>query len=208
MGDKKSRLQWSLLSLLPRNHWEPASTTESALGMPVGKACFGSRGSVQVRVPNIDFSALAELTAADVCEELQDSGALQHLEFEAHVSRFMKSERSHEECLSNFALGIAGEAGEVVELIKKHLHHGNPLNREDLTEEIGGLLWYVQALATQAGITLTDAMAYNQAQLEARHGGQSFKAERSEFGKQAQVAQATAGSSDLVGTSCQQAIGR
>lgn len=44
------------------------------------------------------------------------------------------------------ALGLAGEGGEVVDLIKKHLFHGKPLDREKLLEEMGDQLFYYQCL--------------------------------------------------------------
>ena len=39
--------------------------------------------------------------------------------------------------LSNTGLGITGEAGEVADLIKKHLHHGHELDKEHLAKEPG-----------------------------------------------------------------------
>jgi len=44
------------------------------------------------------------------------------------------------------ALGLAGEGGEVVDLIKKYLFHGKPLDREKLLEEMGDQLFYYQCL--------------------------------------------------------------
>ncbi len=41
------------------------------------------------------------------------------------------------------AMGLCGEAGEVSELLKKHLLHGKPLNRDALREELGDVLWYL-----------------------------------------------------------------
>jgi len=47
------------------------------------------------------------------------------------------------------ALGLNGEAGEVSEIIKKHLLHGKELNMEHLKEELGDVLWYFfHALST------------------------------------------------------------
>ena len=44
------------------------------------------------------------------------------------------------------ALGLAGEAGEVVELVKKHLYHGADLNVEKLQDELGDVLFYLALL--------------------------------------------------------------
>jgi NTP pyrophosphatase (non-canonical NTP hydrolase) len=57
-------------------------------------------------------------------------------------------------------LGLTGEAGEVAELLKKHLFHSRPLDQSALLNELGDVLWYLTALATTFGFTLT-AIAQN-----------------------------------------------
>lgn len=71
--------------------------------------------------------------------------------------------------LANFALGLAGEAGEVIELVKKHLYHGKDLDKSALTKELGDLLWYVSAVCTQVGIELDDVADQNLTKLSARY---------------------------------------
>jgi len=44
---------------------------------------------------------------------------------------------------SNCALGLIGEFGEVVEIIKKAEHHGHQLDRAKLASEIGDVMWYI-----------------------------------------------------------------
>jgi len=69
----------------------------------------------------------------------------------------------------NGALGLAGEAGEVVELIKKHRYHGRDLDLDALKKELGDLLWYMAETASQAGLSLDDIAAHNVAKLKERH---------------------------------------
>lgn len=45
----------------------------------------------------------------------------------------------------NVLLGIAGELGEVSELIKKGLYHGKKIEHTRLIEELGDVLWYCAA---------------------------------------------------------------
>jgi NTP pyrophosphatase (non-canonical NTP hydrolase) len=70
------------------------------------------------------------------------------------------------------ALGVAGEAGEVAEKIKKAYRddEGNLTSdrRADLLKEIGGVLWYIANLAAQCGATLDDVASLNLAQLADR----------------------------------------
>ena len=41
------------------------------------------------------------------------------------------------------AMGLCGEAGEVSEILKKHLLHDKILNTEELKKELGDVLWYL-----------------------------------------------------------------
>jgi NTP pyrophosphatase (non-canonical NTP hydrolase) len=63
-------------------------------------------------------------------------------QFQAFVKHgnFTKDERD-----SKFlaAMGLAGEAGEVCDLLKKHLLHGKELDRDELNKELGDVLWYL-----------------------------------------------------------------
>jgi NTP pyrophosphatase (non-canonical NTP hydrolase) len=67
------------------------------------------------------------------------------------------------------ALGIAGEAGEVADLLKKVIFHGKALDREALAKELGDVLWYVSDLASQYGLRLESVAATNVAKLNARY---------------------------------------
>jgi NTP pyrophosphatase (non-canonical NTP hydrolase) len=59
------------------------------------------------------------------------------------------------------AIGLAGEAGEVVDHIKKGIFHRHGLNQTQLVKEIGDVMWYVAGLCTKLGINLEDVMQQN-----------------------------------------------
>jgi NTP pyrophosphatase (non-canonical NTP hydrolase) len=67
------------------------------------------------------------------------------------------------------ALGLAGEAGEAAELVKKAVLHGHGLDVDKLAKELGDVLWYVAALATTAGLSLGAIMAANIDKLQTRY---------------------------------------
>lgn len=56
--------------------------------------------------------------------------------------------------LQNAALGLAGEAGEVADMVKKHIYHDKPLSMEDLIYELGDVLWYVAQAAEAIGVRM------------------------------------------------------
>jgi NTP pyrophosphatase (non-canonical NTP hydrolase) len=80
--------------------------------------------------------------------------------------------------LANKALGLCGEAGEVAELVKKHLYHGHPLDKEKLRNELGDVLWYVATMASDFGIPLSDVASANVDKLRRRYPD-GFSVERS-----------------------------
>jgi NTP pyrophosphatase (non-canonical NTP hydrolase) len=71
-------------------------------------------------------------------------------------------------------LGLAGEAGEVANLVKKiQRDHGGQLTeemREKLRDELGDVLWYIAACAHELGLTLSEIADHNVNKLAKRHG--------------------------------------
>lgn len=66
------------------------------------------------------------------------------------------------------ALGLVGEAGEVAELVKKGIYHQHGIDREAVKKELGDVLWYVAALATEFGFSMEEVMEANITKLMAR----------------------------------------
>ena len=83
-----------------------------------------------------------------------------------HHCNFTKDERD-----SKFlaALGLNGEAGEVSEIIKKHLIHGDDLDRDHLVEELGDVLWYFFHALNAFDISFEEVLEGNVKKLCERH---------------------------------------
>lgn len=87
-------------------------------------------------------------------------------------------ELSGRELLINSVMGLCGESGEVIDLVKKHVSHGHPLNREKLIDELGDVAWYLAECATVLEVPLEDILARNIEKLKRRYP-EGFSSERS-----------------------------
>jgi len=80
-------------------------------------------------------------------------------EYQQDIEQFIMCE-GDARLLEN-TLGIAGEAGEVTEKIKKHVRDGTPLDKDGVIKELGDVLFYVAALATHLDEDLSEVAAIN-----------------------------------------------
>ncbi len=76
--------------------------------------------------------------------------------------------------LNHAAMGVAGEAGELIDAIKKHLVYGKPLDRANIIEELGDLRFYIQAMQNVLGITESEVLQANADKLSKRYRGLKY----------------------------------
>ena len=73
------------------------------------------------------------------------------------------------EDLVHAALGLTGEAGEFADAVKKHVVYGKQLDLENLTEELGDILWYVALACNAMGTNFNEVMTQNIKKLAVRY---------------------------------------
>lgn len=66
------------------------------------------------------------------------------------------------------ALGIMGEGGEFTEKVKKWLRGDGELNKAECIKELGDVLFYITAAASDLGFTLQDVFNANVEKLASR----------------------------------------
>ena len=84
----------------------------------------------------------------------------------------LRTEREMEprDRIGHGALGLAGEAGECADLLKKVVYFGHDLDRDKVRAELGDVLWYLAVLADACGLTLDEVAEANVAKLRKRYG--------------------------------------
>ena len=85
---------------------------------------------------------------------------------------------SEREILLNGVMGLCGESGEAIDIVKKHLFHGHELDREKLIKELGDVAWYLAETATALGVPLEEILRMNIEKLKKRYP-EGFDSEKS-----------------------------
>lgn len=70
---------------------------------------------------------------------------------------------------ADVGLGLAGEAGEVADIIKKHLAGAKLIDFEHLKEELGDVLWYIAEACDCFGFSMQEVAQKNIEKLKKRH---------------------------------------
>ena len=90
-------------------------------------------------------------------------------EYQKLAMTTMNPELSPRDVLINSVMGLCGESGEAIDLVKKHLHQGHPLDREGLIKELGDIAWYLAEAATALDVSLEEIMERNIEKLKKRY---------------------------------------
>jgi len=85
---------------------------------------------------------------------------------------------SPKDVLINGVMGLCGESGEAIDLVKKHLAQGHELDKERLAKELGDIAWYLAETAMAIGYPLEDILQMNIDKLKKRYP-EGFAVERS-----------------------------
>lgn len=61
---------------------------------------------------------------------------------------------NQKEVLINSVMGLCGESGEAIDIVKKWLMQGHELDKEHLVKELGDVAWYLAEAATALDVPL------------------------------------------------------
>ncbi len=87
-------------------------------------------------------------------------------EYQRAANRTLMGE---EQVLTNCALGLTGESGEIADLVRKYTFQGANLDKNTLKKEMGDALWYLSQIAEWSDISFEDVAKDNIDRLTKRY---------------------------------------
>ena len=81
----------------------------------------------------------------------------------------LNPELKEKDILINGVMGLCGESGEAIDLVKKHLAQGHELDKEKIAKELGDIAWYLAETAYAIGYPLEDILQMNIDKLKRRY---------------------------------------
>lgn len=107
-----------------------------------------------------------------------EADAMDVNEYQRQAMHLLRPDLTKHDALVNAVMGLCGESGETVNLVKKHLFQGHPLDRDKLIKELGDVAWYLAEAATALDVPLTAILQGNLDKLHRRYPD-GFTVERS-----------------------------
>lgn len=99
-------------------------------------------------------------------------------EYQDLAMRTLNKDLSQKDILLNGVMGLCGESGEVIDIVKKHLAHGHELDKEHIVRELGDVAWYLAEIAYALDVKLEDIFQGNINKLKSRYP-EGFETEKS-----------------------------
>lgn len=90
-------------------------------------------------------------------------------EYQQLAMTTLNKEMTKKDMLINGVMGLCGESGEAIDIVKKHLAQGHELDKEKLIKELGDIAWYLAEMATVLDITLEEVLERNIEKLKKRY---------------------------------------
>ena len=90
-------------------------------------------------------------------------------EYQKLAMTTLNPELDKKDVLINGVMGLCGESGEVIDIVKKHLAQGHELDKEKIIKELGDVAWYMAEIATVLEVDLEDVLVQNIEKLKKRY---------------------------------------
>ena len=99
-------------------------------------------------------------------------------EYQKLAMTTLNPELNKKDVLINGVMGLCGESGEAIDIVKKWLAQGHELDKQKLAKELGDIAWYLAETATALDMDLEEVFAANIEKLKKRYP-EGFNTQRS-----------------------------
>ena len=90
-------------------------------------------------------------------------------EYQKLAMRTLNPDLNPKDVLINSVMGLCGESGEAIDIVKKWLAQGHTLDKDKLAKELGDIAWYLAEAATALDISLEEIFQGNIEKLKKRY---------------------------------------
>lgn len=99
-------------------------------------------------------------------------------EYQELAMRTLNPDLSKKDVLINAVMGLCGESGEAIDLVKKHLAQGHEFDKQKFAKELGDIAWYLAEAAYAIDMPLEAILEGNIEKLRKRFP-EGFDSEKS-----------------------------
>lgn len=103
---------------------------------------------------------------------------MQANDYQKEAMKLLNPKLDNKDVLINGVMGLCGESGEVIDIVKKWLAQGHQLDKERMKSELGDVAWYLAETATALDVPLEQIFQANLDKLHKRYP-QGFNTEDS-----------------------------
>ena len=89
-------------------------------------------------------------------------------EYQKLAMKTLNPALNKKEILVNGVMGLNGESGEVIDIVKKHMFQGHELDKDKIKKELGDVMWYVAEVCEALDLSLDEVMEGNIEKLRKR----------------------------------------
>ena len=99
-------------------------------------------------------------------------------EYQKLAMTTLNPDLNKKDVLINGVMGLCGESGECIDIVKRHLAQGHELDRDNLIKELGDVAWYLAETAFALDVELEEVLMRNIEKLKKRYP-EGFSTEKS-----------------------------
>lgn len=82
-------------------------------------------------------------------------------EYQKLAMKTLNPSLTKKDMLVNGVMGLNGESGEVIDIVKKHMFQGHELDKDKIKKELGDVMWYVAEICEALNLSLDEVMEGN-----------------------------------------------